>query len=501
MNTKRLLLGTLVGGAGLALARRLLTTTAPGGGDRESASYGAIDTYIERERRRLNIPGISLAIVEDDRIVHLRGFGRARPGGELPTPQTPFFIASLTKSFTAMAVMQLVETGKIEVDAPVRRYLPWFRVADPEASSEISVRHLLNQTSGLSTSVGELPLADFDQRPDAAERQARALASLVLTRSVGSAFEYSNANYKLLGLIIEAASGERYGDYIQKRIFMPLGMIHSDTASAEAQENSLAVGHQYWFARPVTAPYIPFPFGSLAGGGIISTAEDLAHYLIAHLNGGMHGDARLLSPAGMDELHQGVAELRTMGISVGKYGMGWFESEIGASKLIWHTGILPNFFAYMAILPSQRRGVVLLLNACGYWMSPVLTDFGTGVSALLAGEPPPPSRFAVIPWMLRALVLVPIFQLSGIAVDLLRLHRKSRPDGRPNWRQRFRIPLISTLLAAISFKSVLGERRGFLKLYMPDIFWIANVCASIAILWGLLRTWFVLRRRGETMPS
>ena len=81
--------------------------------------------------------------------MHQRGFGQARPGGEAPTPQTPFFIGSLTKSITALAVMQLVEAGKVELDAPVQRYLPWFRVADPQASAQMTVRHLLNQTSGL----------------------------------------------------------------------------------------------------------------------------------------------------------------------------------------------------------------------------------------------------------------------------------------------------------------------------------------------------------------
>src|SRR5512140_3007889 len=106
------------------------------------ASYKVIDDYIEQQMRRLNIPGVSLAIVEGDQIVHLRGFGRARPSGEAPTPQTPFFIGSLTKSFTALAVMQLVEAGKIDLDAPVQHYLPWFRVADPEASGQITVRHL-----------------------------------------------------------------------------------------------------------------------------------------------------------------------------------------------------------------------------------------------------------------------------------------------------------------------------------------------------------------------
>ena len=113
------------------------------------AAYEAIDAYIQEQMRRLNIPGASLAIIAGEQIVHLRGFGQARPGGKAPTAQTPFFIGSLTKSFTALAVMQLVEAGKIELDAPVQRYLPWFRVADPQASAQMTVRHLLNQTSGL----------------------------------------------------------------------------------------------------------------------------------------------------------------------------------------------------------------------------------------------------------------------------------------------------------------------------------------------------------------
>ena len=189
-----------------------------------SAPFDAIDAYVDQQMQRLRLPGVSLAIVEKGQIVHWRGFGQARPGGQSPTPQTPFFIGSLTKSFTALAVMQLVEAGKIDLDASVQRYLPWFRVADSWASAQIAVRHLLNQTSGLPTSAGEIPLADFDSRPGAAERQMRALALLQLARPVGAAFEYSNANYDLLGLIIEVASGESYGSYVQSHIF--LSLIH-----------------------------------------------------------------------------------------------------------------------------------------------------------------------------------------------------------------------------------------------------------------------------------
>jgi len=210
LHTKRLILGSLAVGAGLALTRKLFATNGSAGAACNGASYDAIDAYIEQQMHRLKMPGVSLAIVEGDEIVHLRGFGRARPGGEAPTPETPFLIGSATKSVTALAVMQLVESGKVSLDAPVQHYLPWFRVADPEASAQMTVRHLLNQTSGMSTLAGTICLADSDDSPNAVERQARALSTLKLNRPVGASFQYCNLNYNLLGLVIEAASEQSY---------------------------------------------------------------------------------------------------------------------------------------------------------------------------------------------------------------------------------------------------------------------------------------------------
>ncbi len=437
MSLRRLLFPALLFGAVLALIRRAFAGPARAKPVANSAAYDAIDAYVETQMRRLNMPGVSLAIVKGDKIVHLRGFGRARPGGEAPTPQTPFFIGSLTKSFTALAVMQLVEAGKIDLDAPVQRYLPWFRVADPEASAQVTVRHLLNQTGGLPNSSGEIVLADFDTRPGAAERQARALSTLALTRPVGSAWEYCNSNYSLLGLIIEAASGESYAGYIQDHIFTALAMRHSHTSPATAKQNGLAVGHQYRFMVPFAVPNMPFPHGALAGGGLISCSEDLARYMIALLNGGRYGSAQILSAAGIDELHRGVGDVKAMGMTLGKYGMGWFVDKIGGTKLVFHGGTLPDFASHMALLPEQKQGVVLLFNACHHWMNPVLADLGNGVAALLAGEQPAPLAFTrMVPLALRGQLLIPLLQIAGVAATLRQLRRwrrdpMSRPSGGP----------------------------------------------------------------------
>ncbi|MGE5264262.1 MAG: serine hydrolase domain-containing protein, partial [Acidobacteriota bacterium] len=487
MNSKQLLLGSLVTSAVLYMVRKLFATTALATPISNSGSYDAIDDYIERKMRHLNIPGASLAIVEGDKIVHRRGFGKARPGGEAPTPQTPFFIGSLTKSFTALAVMQLVEAGKIELDAPVQRYLPWFRVADPQASSQMTVRHLLYQTGSLPTSSGEITMADFDDRPDATERQARALSTLKLTRPVGSAFEYSNTNYNLLGLIVQAASGECYAHYVQNHIFAPLDMSHSYTSPVRAKQNGLAVGHRYWFAVPFAAPNIPVPGGSLPSGQLISSAEDMAHYLISHLNGGRYEDAQILSGAGIDEMHRGVAEFKEMGLSFGQYGMGWIVDKIGQTSLVWHNGTLPHFFAFMALLPEQKKGVVLLFNADQHWMSPVISDLGGGVAALLAGEQPTPFPFVgIIPWILRGQLLIPALQIAGVAGTLRRLRRwrldpECRPSGGRKWGLYVLPPLISNLLVALTLMPMLGKTRRYLMLYMPDYSWIAMVCGSFSL--------------------
>lgn len=463
------------------------------------AAYEALDAYIQRQMDRLSIPAASLAIVEGDRIVHQRGFGQVRTSGEAPSPQTPFLIGSLTKSFTALAVMQLVEAGKVELDAPVQRYLPWFRVADAQASAEMTVRHLLNQTSGLSSTSGWSVLSDFDDGPDALEVRVRALSAWELAHPPGAAFEYSDSNYNVLGLIVQTVSGEPYAEYVQNHIFTPLDMVDSYVSKELAKQHGLPVGHQLWFWVPVARPGLKNPGGSLPSGQLISSAEDMGHYLIALLNGGRYAGARILSEAGVAELQRGVAEHVDMGISVGKYGMGWYASDAGSTQVLWHTGMVPDFAAYMALIPEQRKGVVLLMNADHFLMSPILSEMGAGVAALLAGETPAPLRFGFLPWATRGLLLIPVLQVLGVIATLhaLRSWRESpgsRPRGLRKWGLYVVPPLILNGLVALMLLPLRGAMRGFWLLFAPDYAWIALISGTFALLWGPLRTWLVLRR-------
>jgi len=279
-------------------------------------------------------------------------------------------------------------------------------------------------------------------------------------------------------------------------------MSHSYTSQCEARQNGLAVGHRYWFMIPVAAPNIPLPRGSLPTGMLICSAEDMARYLIAHLNGGRLGDAQILSSAGIEELHKGVAHFRVMGRSVGDYGMGWFVDKIGRTKLLSHGGTLPDFAAHVALLPERRKGVVLLLNADNHWMMPSLEEFGAGVAALLAGEkrPPAPIPFVgVMPWALRGQLLIPALQVASVLATLRQLGQrrlvpKRRPAGGPKWGAGIWLPLLPNLLLALTLPPVLGKRRGYLMLYAPDSSWIAMVCGGFALLWGLISGGLILRR-------
>jgi CubicO group peptidase (beta-lactamase class C family) len=507
MNVKRFVFPALVVGTGIELVRRLFAVRAAAKPAAPAAPYEAIDAYVVEQMQRLKIPGASLTVVEGDRIVHRRGFGRARPGGDAPTTQTPFFIGSVGKSITALAVMQLVEAGQVELDAPVQRVLPWFRVADPEASARMTVRHLLNQTSGLPMLRGEVALTDFDDRPDAAERQVRALATLKITRPVGSKWEYSNLNYNVLGLIVEAASGRPYAEYIQQHILDPLEMTHTCTDRAAAKRDGLAMGYRLWFGRPVPAGDLPVPRGSLAAGQHISCAEDMAHYLIAHLNGGRYGDAQVLSAAGIEELHRGVAEYQFGSIASGRYGMGWFEQDLDGIKTYAHGGNVPDFSAFIALVPEQKKGVAVLFNADPYGLPAITEEVGMGLAALLAGQEPPPMRLDFIRWIMGLLPAIPLLQVAGVVATLRMLGRwrrdpASRPSGWRLWGRHILLPLIPnlSLAALLAYLRSSGLLR-FLHLYMPDLAWVVRISGGFAGQWAVRRTGLILRTVRKPVAS
>jgi CubicO group peptidase (beta-lactamase class C family) len=321
----------------------------------------AVDSYLREQIAARRLPGLAVAVVADGRVVVLRGYGSAARGRPV-TPRTQFFIGSCTKSFTALAVMQLVAQGRLRLDAPVRRYLPWFRVADDAASEAITARQLLNHTSGLSEGGDPRP----NDRHASLVESARALAAVRPTAPPGATFQYYNQNYRVLGALIEHVSGQPYAGYLRDHVFAPLTMSRTTTDPRAAVD--LAQGHAWVFGAPLVRPQ-GFDPGALSSGYIISTAEDMAHYLLAYLGGGRGGDAvaspdafaQLLAlPAGASGAQatpppRGVVQL--LGSSRDAewgYAMGWLVAQTpGGRRLAFHAGSLERFRADMA--PPARR--------------------------------------------------------------------------------------------------------------------------------------------------
>ena len=382
---------------------------------RQTPDFAGIDRYVTAQMHGALIPGLALGIVHGDRIVHLRGFGVANPAGQPVTPQTPFILGSLSKSFTALAIMQLIDAGKMALEAPVQRYLPWFRVADRNASAQMTVYQLLHQTSGLPPTAGEEAMAGTGEA--SLEQRVRELSRVVLTQPVGTTFQYSNANYLVLGLLVQVVSGQSYGAYIRQHIFAPLQMHHSFVSLAEATQDGLATGYRWWFGVPLptSVPYLP---DQLPAAFLISSAQDMTHYLIAHLTDGSSRRTPVLSRWGMAKLH----ETSTLVSSSKKgdlyYGMGWFIGATGGVQTISHSGYTATFCAEMVLVPGSDWGLVILINAYGFIaFSTALNQITQGVTSLLVGHQSPTEGISFS--LLYTTIDLAILLLSALQMWLL----------------------------------------------------------------------------------
>jgi len=322
----------------------------------------AIDAYLESHMAEHQIPGLALSIVHNDEIVYTQGYGVASPDGTPVTPQTPFILCSLSKSFTALAIMQLVEAGEIELDASVRTYLPWFTMAGPEQAELITVRHLLTHSSGLSFLVSDKDLVNPDVSEDALETHIRELAGYKLARPVGESFGYNNTGYDMLGLIVQTVSGQSFEDYVEEHIYSPLEMTNSYTSKSEADANGLAAGYTYFFGSPRVSADAPYPRRHVPSGFLIPSAEDLGHYLIAQLNQGRYGEAQILSPEYVALMHQPAFEKSAAGVS---YAFGWNTRLVEGEPSLWHDGTTSNFHSNMAFSPARGWGVAIVMNVMG----------------------------------------------------------------------------------------------------------------------------------------
>lgn len=466
--------------AGLSRPTVLAATPPQSGID-----FAALDTVISAQMAKHGLPGVALAVIENGEVVYLKGYGSAGMNRAM-TPQTPMFIGSQSKSFTALAIAQLADQGKLDLNAPLQTYIPWFRVADEAAARQITINHLLHHTSGLSDA-GYGVLLPLDA---SLEQTVRSLAQAQITAPVGTKHQYFNTGYSVLAYLIELTSGESYASYIRNHILTPLGM--RSTSAAPTTASGVAQGYSRLFGFPL-AMQQDIPAYAVGAGYIISTAEDLARYALAVQNGG----ARLVSPERM-------REILTPG--VGAYGMGWYI--VDDSTKIFHGGANETFRTEVNLYPTRQRAFVLLTNQ-GYQVDHFISagQLTASVEALVLGNPPPSvaQGWSVqwIGWGLGLLVL-----------GLLGLHTRNFLALR-GWSKRIRtlsparqvldvsisflIPTVILLVIYSQVKAFYGDRFNlltnliYLRQGLPDVFILMLVGTLPDYLQGILK--IILRFR------
>ncbi len=331
---------------------------------RADALSEEIESEVARDLDDNGVPGAALALVRPGKGTSVATFGTIGGSGEAVAPQTPFVTASISKSFTALAVMQLSEQGAIELDAPVSDYLPRFSVEPETATGLITVEMLLDQTSGIGETAGGEGLRYLSD--NSIEETAKELRGTTLVSEPGEEWNYANGNYVLLGAIVESASGQSFEDWVTNRILEPLGMRHTFLELAPALDAGLGEGHRYWFG--ITRPHLSFTTGLVPAGGVISTAPDMARYMRMYLGGGALAGRRVLSRAGVETMMRPAARAEVgPWAKPGEvaYGYGLFVggAPFGDEPAVFHPGGSPDSGSMMVLFPARDEGITLLLNA------------------------------------------------------------------------------------------------------------------------------------------
>lgn len=387
-----------------------------------------IDKFIQDEMETGKIPGLSLGIVHGNDIIYLKGYGEARSDGSPVTAQTPFVLGSVSKVFTALAVRQLVNESKMDYDAPVTKYIPWFTTADSEESASITIQNLLNHTSGFSTKSGGGIYTGYKYSLDELVHQ---LDKVKLDRPVGVSAEYSNINYLVLGLAVQMVSGIEYSDYIQKNIFEALDMKNSFTSEAEAVKNGLATGYRnvYGINLPI---HIPYPAGNMSHGFLMSSAEDMSKLMVCYLNNGYYLGKSIIPD---NELRMR-DETITPYTGNEPYYSNYWDIRQGDKGYYGHSGATVNYTSTFLVSQQSRYGIVILSNSSNDFYTPAITPDSIikGVISILEGNSPLKTEnvqisqngygLIVLSLILFMLIIIRIywirFFLSGISTGKIR---------------------------------------------------------------------------------
>jgi CubicO group peptidase (beta-lactamase class C family) len=349
----------------------------------------AIDKIVTSTMRAWQLPGVAVAIVKNDRVVYVSGYGTKQLGGAAPvTGDTLFQIASTSKAFTATALAMLAGDRKLSFDDPVRQHLDYFHLNDICADSQVTIRDIVSHRTGLSRH-DEL----WDNSPFTREDVVRRIGKVELSKPFRSAYQYQNIMFIAAGEVVAKVSGMPWDEFVKTRIFQPLAMSHTVTSDGDWAVSDHATGYQYDWKTGRISPQRPNDTTTIgAGGAIKSSAGDMANWLRFQLSNGAFNLVQLVDPAMIEETKTPNTVIRMEGLTreantetnVMSYAMGWTVQDYRGELLVSHAGALNGFRTHVDLLPRRNAGFVIMTNV-GRGLS--LVSMRNSLADLLSNKP------------------------------------------------------------------------------------------------------------------
>lgn len=320
------------------------------------ASFRLLEEKITEAMERLHVPGVAVGVLHEG-AEHIAGFGVTNVDHPLPVHgDTLFQIGSTTKTVTGTAAMRLVEMGKLDLDAPIRTYLPDLRMSSEEVAAKVTMRHLFTHTGGW---VGDY-FEGTGSGDDALAKVVVRMADLEQITPLGAVWSYNNSGFYLAGRVIEIVTGKTYEEAVNALVLDPLEMKRSFFFAAEVITHRVAAGHYVDDARPVVTREWALPRAAHPAGGIASTVGDQLRYARFHMGDGTAPDGtRLLAPESVALMQTPLVE----GSGGNHWGLTWGLRKIGDTRLVFHGGATSGQLSAFMMVPQRRFAITLLTNA------------------------------------------------------------------------------------------------------------------------------------------
>ena len=328
-----------------------------------------IDALVERTLKTFDVPGIAVAVIKDDKIIHAKGYGvRSLRTQQKVDENTLFGVASNSKAYTAAALGMLVDEKKITWDTKVTDIIPEFKLYNPYVTEEFTIRDLLCHRSGMGLGAGDLMMW-----PDSSDfTKADIIHNLRYLKPVSSfrsKYDYDNNLYIVAGEVVARVSGTSWEDFVEKRIMQPLEMNKTAASLSRVKDKSNVIDPHAPINGKVQAIGIDWSETANAAGGIYSSVSDMSKWVIAQINGGKYGDGtkRLFSQEVHEEMWTPQTIIPVRGTTAynthfSAYGLGWFLSDVKGYKQATHTGGLAGIVTQVTILPEMKLGIIVFTN-------------------------------------------------------------------------------------------------------------------------------------------